>query len=41
MPSRSVSAAYLAQAAELAGNPGQLAAYHSQDTAWCSPGREW
>ncbi|MDF3636032.1 UvrD-helicase domain-containing protein, partial [Enterobacter cloacae] len=30
MPSRSVSAAYLAQAAELAGNPGQLAAYHSQ-----------
>lgn len=30
MPSRSVSTAYLAQAAELAGNPGQLAAYNSQ-----------
>lgn len=30
MPSRSVSAAYLAQATELAGNPGQLAAYNSQ-----------
>lgn len=29
-PSRSVSTAYLAQAAELAGNPGQLAAYNSQ-----------
>lgn len=29
MPSRSVSAAYLAQAAELAGNPGQQAAYDS------------
>ncbi|ACX87435.1 UvrD/REP helicase [Pectobacterium parmentieri WPP163] len=29
MPSRSVSAAYLAQASELAGNPGQLAAYNS------------
>ncbi len=30
MPLRSVSAAYLAQAAELAGNPGQLAAYESR-----------
>ena len=30
MPSRSFSTAYLAQAAELAGNPGQLAAYNSQ-----------
>lgn len=30
MPSRSVSTAYLAQADELAGNPGQLAAYNSQ-----------
>ncbi|WP_214346433.1 UvrD-helicase domain-containing protein [Pseudomonas congelans] len=30
MPSRSVSTAYLAQAAELAGNSGQLAAYNSQ-----------
>lgn len=30
MPSRSVSTAYLAEAAELAGNPGQLAAYNSQ-----------
>ncbi len=30
MPSSSVSSAYLAQAAELAGNPGQLAAYESQ-----------
>lgn len=30
MPSRNVSTAYLAQAAELAGNPGQLAAYSSQ-----------
>lgn len=29
MPLRSVSAAYLAQAADLAGNPGQQAAYHS------------
>lgn len=30
MPLRSVSSAYLAEAAELAGNPGQLAAYDSQ-----------
>lgn len=30
MPSRNVSTAYLAQAAELAGNPGQLAAYNSR-----------
>ncbi|MGF6210389.1 ATP-dependent helicase [Comamonas sp. 4034] len=30
MPSRNVSTAYLAQAAELVGNPGQLAAYNSQ-----------
>lgn len=30
MPSRSVSTAYLVRAAELAGNPGQLAAYNSQ-----------
>lgn len=30
MPSRNVGTAYLAQAAELAGNPGQLAAYNSQ-----------
>ncbi|MCZ8405376.1 ATP-dependent helicase [Achromobacter xylosoxidans] len=30
MQSRNVSTAYLAQAAELAGNPGQLAAYNSQ-----------
>jgi DNA helicase II / ATP-dependent DNA helicase PcrA len=29
MPFRSVSAAYLAQAADLAGNPGQQAAYDS------------
>jgi len=29
MPFRSMSAAYLAQAADLAGNPGQLAAYDS------------
>lgn len=29
MPSRSISAAYLGQAADLAGNPGQLAAYDS------------
>lgn len=29
MPLRSVSAAYLAQAADLAGNPGQQAAYDS------------
>lgn len=29
MPSRSVSNAYLAQAADLAGNPGQQAAYNS------------
>ena len=29
MPSRSVSAAYLGQAADLAGNPGQQAAYES------------
>lgn len=29
MPSRSISAAYLGQAADLAGNPGQLAAYNS------------
>jgi len=29
MPLRSVSSAYLAQAADLAGNPGQLAAYNS------------
>lgn len=30
MPSRNVGTAYLAQAVELAGNPGQLAAYNSQ-----------
>lgn len=30
MPSSSVSSAYLAQAADLAGNPGQWAAYESQ-----------
>ena len=30
MPSSSVSSAYLAQAADLAGNPGQQAAYDSQ-----------
>lgn len=30
MPSRNVSTAYLAQASELAGNPGQLAAYNSR-----------
>ncbi|WP_408580850.1 UvrD-helicase domain-containing protein, partial [Burkholderia cenocepacia] len=30
MPSRNVGTTYLAQAAELAGNPGQLAAYNSQ-----------
>lgn len=30
MPSSSVSSAYLAYAADLAGNPGQLAAYNSQ-----------
>jgi len=30
MPSSSVSSAYLAHAADLAGNPGQLAAYNSQ-----------
>ena len=29
MPSRSVSAAYLGQSADLAGNPGQQAAYDS------------
>ncbi|KFJ91460.1 DNA helicase UvrD [Pseudomonas sp. 1-7] len=41
MPSSSVSSAYLAQAADLAGNPGQQAAYDSQGhcVVLAGPGR--